>query len=340
MYTGLVLLPWVIFFGFSGMLFNHPEWFGPVEVLSEYSREEVERIAVFEKPNANRIADEIVAKLSQSRSGEKLVRVSDDDAVVEGTLNFQCETTEGRAMVILSANTGEANVRRFLEAEKISGPDFDGRSLEIDSFQTEASTRAATSLIADAGLKTTSGVKPSERGGAEVRFQMASENSRERWNVSYDLFGGTITAKAADASSGMDAYSVLSRLHKTHHYPDRKGARWLWTLLADATGITMVFWGISGAAMWWQIKPTRLMGVAGLTIAALLAAFVFTGTFSDLTFVPRKSRGGPPRGERPTESISEKEKNTWLESTRKSGAIANPEISVDDSPSATPRPEA
>lgn len=52
------------------------------------------------------------------------------------------------------------------------------------------------------------------------------------------------------------------------------------------------FWSISGVIMWWQIKPTRLVGVSGLSIAAVIAFLVISGTLTELEFgPPRSSRG-------------------------------------------------
>lgn len=86
--------------------------------------------------------------------------------------------------------------------------------------------------------------------------------------------------------------SAITHLHQLHHYPDNLGARWLWMLAADATGLMLVFWGISGVIMWWQIKPTRLVGVSGLIIAAVIAFLVISGTLTELGFGPPSfSRG-------------------------------------------------
>ena len=57
----------------------------------------------------------------------------------------------------------------------------------------------------------------------------------------------------------------------------------------------MVLWGITGVLMWWQIKPTRLVGVAGISIAAVVAFLVTVGgTLEELEFSPPRSRGGRP----------------------------------------------
>jgi len=312
MYTGLVLLPWVVFFGFSGMLFNHPEWFGPVDVVSTYSADEVAELASFEFPEANRIADEVVRELNRGEISNAYLRNS-GKASFNGALTFQSNTESGSATATISPQGARANVKKFQTSAEQTKPEFHGKKIEVSSFNPKEAKELATEMFTEAGLHTVAPVEAGRRGGAEVRFQMESAKNGKKWNVVYDLNSGEVSARDADAALGLDFYSVVSRLHKTHHYPNQKNFRWFWTLIADATGITMVFWGISGAIMWWQLKPTRVLGVAGLSVAGVLAALVFTGTFQEANFGPAKSKGGASaapssRSERPEDSSKSKGK--------------------------------
>lgn len=321
MYTGLILLPWVIFFGFSGMLFNHPEWFGPVDVVARHSAASVDKISTFSPLRADAIANAVVENLNADAPDTVFKRVSNTDAVIEGKITYQCETDQGRAMVILSPNHGSANVRVFPPSEPEGKTLLDGKHLSVATTIGDETEETAQALLAEAGLKPQGPLELSTRGGAEVRFSIESPEGGAPWNVSYSLSEGKISSKASDAPHGMDFYSVVSRLHKTHHYPDRVGARWLWTVLADTTGITMVFWGISGAFMWWQIKPTRLIGIAGLSVAAVLAVAVFSGTFENLTYNGSSGRRGPARsaekGSPPNRPNTEKGKPEKPNNTQK-----------------------
>ena len=154
----------------------------------------------------------------------------------------------------------------------------------------------ATELVEEAGLSIIGPMEKAERGNSEVCFQLETIADGRLWNVVYQLADGSVSARPAEDGHGLDFYSMVSRLHKTHHYPDRFGARWAWSAFADATGITMVFWGLSGLIMWWQMKPTRVLGVVGISIATVLALLVFTGTFRGLTFGPTQTRGPATAG--------------------------------------------
>lgn len=292
LYTGLLLLPWVIFFGFSGMLFNHPG-FGPMETIARFDENATEETG-FRRLNAEALAAHVVAALNEAEGARSYRRAGTGDAVIEGEFVFQGSSPEGPVVLSLNPVGGDAVVTRTPETAKSPPPSFLTTPLSAaDGLDQESLQSVANDLLDLGGIKTFGPVEPSPRGGAELRFQLESENSGRRWNLSWNLARGDIAARELGTGEGPDLYSVLTRFHKTHHYPTQMGARWLWSALGDATGLTMVFWGISGAIMWWQMKPTRLLGVAGLSVAGVIALFVFAGTYSHLHWVPRAARPAP-----------------------------------------------
>ncbi len=294
MYTGLILLPWVILFGFSGMLFNHPDLSGSVEVVSSHSAAEVDALQSFNEPNPNALADEIVSKINEAK-GLGFKRASESDAVIEGALVYQGNAKDGRTTLTLSPNSGSAVVRQSSAPKGGAKPIFPS-SLEggLSGYDSDGAAGVAEAIFKASGVEIQGEMETVERGAASVRFRVVSEDGKTRWNVSHNLVTGALSVREISAPLGIDLYSILTQLHKTHHYPDRFSARWLWTAFGDATGITMVFWGISGLIMWWQIKPTRVLGVAGLSVAAVIGFVIFAGTLSHNNWVPRGSKGGPP----------------------------------------------
>ncbi|MEC5127407.1 PepSY domain-containing protein [Verrucomicrobiales bacterium BCK34] len=294
MYTGLILLPWVILFGFSGMLFNHPDLSGSVEVISSHSASEVDALKTFNEPNPDALADEILSKINEAE-GLAFKRASSGDAVIEGALVYQGNAEDGKAVVTLSPNYGSAVVRQYPSSKDGAKPVFP-KALEggLAGYDSDGGAGVADRLFEAAGVEIEGDVETVERGAASVRFRIVSEDGKSRWNVSHNLVTGELSVREISAPLGVDLYELLTRLHKTHHYPDRFSTRWLWTAFGDATGVTMVFWGISGLIMWWQIKPTRVLGVAGLSVAAVVGFVIFAGTLSHNHWVPRQSKGGSP----------------------------------------------
>ena len=292
LYTGLVLLPWVIFFGFSGMLFNHPE-FGETEEVAAWSGSEVASKG-FQGIDAEALAAEIVADLNHGGSGDDLRLIPGKPVDWEGGIVFQGQAKGGAFTLSIDPSDGDAVLHLTPESPKAKVPPFLSAEVAPKSgVKKEQVEEAVAALLAESGLEMTGKPEASARGGAELRFQVESPSTGQRWNVSWNLLKGGLAARELGVGDGPDLYTVLTRFHKTHHYPHQFGARWLWNAFGDATGLTMVFWGLSGAIMWWQIKPTRLIGVAGLSVAVVLAFYIFAGTYSNLHWVPREARPAP-----------------------------------------------
>lgn len=293
LYTGLLLLPWVIFFGLSGVLFNHPK-LGPMEEIARFDEKTAEEKG-FPRLNAEALAALVIAALNEAEGGRAYRRAKTGDAMIEGEFVFQGASVDGPITLSLNPHAGGAVVTRTPDGRKSPAPSFLTTPLSAaDGLDKESLQVIAKDLLDAGGITTLGPVEPSSRGGAELRFQLESETSGQRWNLAWNLARGNLAARELGTGDAPDLYSVLTRFHKTHHYPTQMGARWLWSALADATGLTMVFWGISGAIMWWQMKPTRLLGVAGLSVAGVIALFVFAGTYSQLHWVPRAVRPTPP----------------------------------------------
>lgn len=289
LYTGLILLPWVIFFGFSGMLFNHPE-FGETEEIASWSGAELASKG-FQTIDGEALAAEIVADLNRGGKGAELRLIPGKPVKWEGGIVFQGQAKGGAFTLSIDPSEGSAVLHQTPESPKAKVPPFlFAEVVPKGGVKVEQVEEAAGALLAASGLETVGKPEASTRGGAELRFQIESPGTGQRWNVSWNLLKGGLAARELSLGDGPDLYTVLTRLHKTHHYPHQFGARWLWNAFGDATGLTMVFWGLSGAIMWWQIKPTRLIGVAGLSVAAVLAFYIFAGTYSNLHWVPREAR--------------------------------------------------
>lgn len=93
------------------------------------------------------------------------------------------------------------------------------------------------------------------------------------WKAVFNPVSGAVSGKPADAASDteLSLRRFLLRLHVTHGYPSSIGARWLWAIVVDLMAFTMVFWGVSGLFMWWQIKTTRGSGTVILAISAVVS---------------------------------------------------------------------
>jgi len=134
------------------------------------------------------------------------------------------------------------------------------------------------------GLKTTveraqKNLKINEIRVAPLVFQM--EGDGKKWQVNYNMLTGAVSGQEATARAEgptMSFRRFLLRLHMAHGYPaEDMNMRWIWAVLVDATSLIMVFWGISGIIMWWQIKRTRVLGGACLLVSVAAATYIGIG---------------------------------------------------------------
>lgn len=117
------------------------------------------------------------------------------------------------------------------------------------------------------------------------------EGEGKKWSVTYNVLTGSVSGtEATDASEGtaMSFRRFLLRLHMAHGYPpDESNMRWVWAIMVDAMSFIMVFWGISGIVMWWQIKRTRLLGGICLGVSVMAATYIGIGMHELITVAGR-----------------------------------------------------
>jgi hypothetical protein len=126
--------------------------------------------------------------------------------------------------------------------------------------------------------------------GPELRFRMRDADARA-WNVTYNLSTGRLDGRLVGGPDRTRLVELHERLHKTHHFPVHGGMTWLWALFADITGLTLVLWALTGLAMWWQMKPSRVLGAVAVAAALACAALVMSGTASDILFGNAEEEG-------------------------------------------------
>lgn len=299
LYLGLLLVPWVLLFGVSGFLFNHTgtTFGGATRELAQFSSADVRRLTQFEPLDLHKLAADVVRQINQAaKDGPGKYQLVDASAHVTANAGFSGRTTNGNINVSLNLAEGAASLTALAgnPPAKQTKPAFADQQVQLAGLDFAALGEKAGVLVKAAGLTVDGAMTPRARSGPELRFVVQDEQGR-RWNTTCDLAQGRLSGRAADDDNGLNFYSAVTRLHKTHHYPDRVGGRWFWVLVADITALTLVFWGVSGLLMWWQLKPTRVLGVLGLSFAAGLAFIIFSGALDDLTFGAPRARpdGGP-----------------------------------------------
>ncbi|MBN9118751.1 MAG: PepSY domain-containing protein [Planctomycetes bacterium] len=112
----------------------------------------------------------------------------------------------------------------------------------------------------------------------DLSFLMS--DGAKTWRVTYNALTGAVSGASADSAPPPEELSTrrfLTRLHTAHGYPGGQNAKWFWAVIVDVMAFVMVFWGVSGVFMWWQLKSTRLLGFFLLLASAAAATALGLG---------------------------------------------------------------
>jgi hypothetical protein len=272
LFTGLFMTPWVLLYGVSGFLFNHPEAF-PDREVRPIGPAETARTGFEDFPDAPAIAARVVEEMNARSSGRPLRLVEPGSASFSRDL---LATAKGggadyRIQLDLGSGLGTATAARATKVG-IKG-DLPGGGLQLADPPRDRLARAVPALASKLGLDpATASVK------TVPVVDFAAESQGKVYRLAYDLQSGIVSARGlGDPEDRLTARSFLTRLHKKREYPGRVGASWFWAVGVDATSALMVFWGASGLAMWWQIKSLRGWGSLVLAASAGVAAVLALG---------------------------------------------------------------
>lgn len=272
MYTGLALVPWVLLYGVTALLFNHADWMSDTRV-TELSAASAAAIPVGALPAPDDVARAALAGLVLARS---------EGEAGEAAAGPGLELVEGSAQWLgslgLSGRADATSVRLDLDPRGRGGKLYEFPSREaaapidwaggdapddwepVPETLREELVEAGRALAGSLGVATDSF---SVRRLPEVRF-LVTDGERE---YACDVgMNGALDARPADELASLRGRML--RLHVAHGDPGYGGVRRWWALIVDAMGIAMVLWGLSGIALWWSIKPTRAAGTLALLSGA------------------------------------------------------------------------
>lgn len=276
LYAGLLLLPWVFLYGVTGFLFNHATFFPDTKIV-EFEKSATNGTSLASIPNASSIADQLVQQLNaQGAESYKLIK-PESARFDRGGLSASVKDGSGTSYNVILNSEGGGTIRENrtpASREKVEAPFAARRGLELKESPLPGLEKGLPAVLAKVGLE-----KPivEEVRMAPLSFQM--EGGGKVWQVSYNAQMGSLSGKelAANQTPDLSARSFLLRLHTTHHYPGEFNFRWIWAVIVDVMSLLMVFWGVSGIVMWWQIKRTRWIGAVLLGVSMIAAIWIGIG---------------------------------------------------------------
>lgn len=289
MYLGLFLVPWLFLFGISGVLFNHPN-VGEQVKGTPVPTPRLKELTGFSGWSAPELAQRIVDTLNRQQPAGFGVDDSTPPSF-QGPALLSAESTTGRHTALVDVELGRAFV-----ISRTARPGSDAvpfkQHLEFPGISTGAIEDQLSQLLPSLDFETKTPLVANAKIAPELRFIM-HDASGTRYHVTYNTGSAELGGRRADSWSPVGVSQFLGMLHTAHHFTPRFGARWLWALFQDILGLAMALWALTGLAMWWQLKATRLAGMASLILALGLAAWVTWGTASELMFGEVMQQLGP-----------------------------------------------
>lgn len=279
LFLGLFLLPWVLLYGVSGFLFNHPTAF-PDQPTRTFGPGEVRGTPLEGLPRPAELAEEVVALLNQKGDSYRLVR-PEDAAFSRSRVTVQARGAGGEHSVIVELEDGSGIVRSKPLAEKEPPAPFAGKSgVRTPTSLPDRLQKGTPVVLNKIGLDADEATVPGSL--PDLTFFMEADG--QVWKVTYQIHRGGVSGRPADApGQGLTARRFLTGLHLAREYPAGGGVRWCWALFVDAMAFVMVFWAVSGLLMWWQIKAVRGWGAVVLALSAAVAVLMTFGMYQALS---------------------------------------------------------
>jgi hypothetical protein len=270
MYAGLALVPFVILYGATAFLFNHPDWFSDRSVRP-ITAEDAAGTLLESFPPAEELAARVIEALNRDRGTSRPVVLSRARAPSYSrdlALTARSADTEEIIFVELEGRVG--TVRSAPIPGPASAPPWARDPLHLDANPAEAARDAVASIMARWG-----------QTPDEVRIRnapdliLATESDGATWRVAYNLQTGALTVRPWGPD--LSTRRFLTGMHLACRYPSRIDVRWAWALMVDAMAVAMVFWGASGLLMWWQMKSLRRFGSLVLAASLVLSVMAAIG---------------------------------------------------------------
>ena len=297
LYTGLMMLPWVLLYGITAFFFNHPTFFSD-QATTTFDATSLQGTPLSPPPVAAELAEQVVAALRVCAKPEgRYSLVNPEQARFTREFAFATVKTGDREVSVLveiNGNSGTVRSRPATPAkvEEVAPFATGGRSAsqpKVSSIKLENPLHERVKAAVPAILERT-GYPTGEVTVTSVPdLSFLMEHDGKLWRVTYNAQTGVLAGRLPDESPGepLSTRRFLTRLHLAHGYPSEVNTRWAWAFAVDATGFIMVFWALTGVVMWWQIKSTRWLGLLVLLLSAAVATWVGIGMHEMLSLAGR-----------------------------------------------------
>jgi hypothetical protein len=273
LYSGIFLLPWVLMYGITGAMYNHLGLFPRIQIQPVDPQASVEA-GLKEFPDANELAEQVVEAIQKNADSSRIKLSENAQAEFTNEISFEVKQDGLQHVVYINPVTHESwigTMPKNDEDPETLLPEI--RNVKLSPDPQEAAKKAAASLLDGAGLL--KGKEPQPFGWTKLNFLATVDDQPAR--ITYDLKDGHVDINRFTGEDGMPLRHFFLRMHTSHGQSPTWNGRSFWSLAVDTMAIAMVFWGISGIIMWWQIKRTRWIGAVIIGLSLLTAGAMAIG---------------------------------------------------------------
>ena len=310
LFSGLFMLPWVLLYGFTALLFNHPKIsMDPQTEIKNFTLIDESRDAMPSPFNLAHLAVESAQEKIKETEGTETIELAEPaNAVFTRSVFGSTENDDATLTLIMDLNTGTGYLRKrykTFEPEKEESPNPTikaGFPVSITKDPVKKFTDSVTELVNETEFDIS---KLNVRSFPTIEFDAIVDGERQRMRYSRTTSRRPTSSANMNQSESKTEEQVkpeyrgnlsivgsnprdlnwrnyLLRLHMAHGYPVQKNHRWFWAIAVDLMFASMVFWGLSGVVMWWQIRRTRRIGMILLIGSAIVATWLAIGMHWEL----------------------------------------------------------
>lgn len=281
LYAGLFLAPWVAMYGFSGLIFNHGNWFAPAggDAPIEWT---VDVTALPQWPEPDALAGKVVAAMNaagKDKAGAAQYRLSADGTPnLRGGVSLQGKDEAGGSVFL----SFDRQARKGTTSYSPAGQPEEQVKLGTNDAGLLNATRDAIVAAAGKADQKLSATKWMDDGDFP-RLSFPVEHGKERRVATYDLRSGLVSLSEPQS---MRVPNFLTSLHMSHGYPRDQKSEMMTTVRAvfvDAMACLMCFWALSGIVMWMQLKQLRRSGLVVAIASLLSTVFVWSAMYRIFT---------------------------------------------------------
>lgn len=273
LYSGLFLVPWVLMYGVTGAMFNHLGLFPRIQI-QPVDAATATASGMNEFPEAQSLAAQITEAIQKEAGSAKIQLPENPQAEFTNEISFEVKNNGLQHVVYIDPVTHESWVGTMPKNDEDPQALLPSiRNIKLTLDPQETAHRAAAKLLEQAGLLNDKDPKPF--GWTKLNFLATVDGEPAR--ITYVLNDGHIDINRFTGDDGMPLRHFLLRMHTSHGQSPTWNGRSFWSLAVDTMAIAMVFWGISGIIMWWQIKRTRWIGVIIIGLSIVTATVMVMG---------------------------------------------------------------